>query len=157
MTLMKGIEVLAWILFVVGAFGVPIKYHRAEYGPHQQKALLILGILPGSILLIILGVYRDTHGEIGTSPHLTYQSTQHAVTQHTSTQAQQPPLECGMIQSVINKSQYIELTIQFETTNQVRRFEFLDQGQKFEAHHRMCIRADHSIEKNDVNYLKQVS
>ena len=41
MTRMKGIEVLAWILFVIGVFGVPIKYHRAEYGPHQQKALLI--------------------------------------------------------------------------------------------------------------------
>lgn len=61
-----------------------------------------------------------------------------------------------MIQSVINKSKYIELTIQFETSNQVRRFEFLNQGQNFEAHHRMCIRADHSIEMNDMNYLKQV-
>lgn len=63
MTLLEGLDVFAWVLFVVGAIWVPIKYHRAEYGPFQQKALLVLGILPGAIILIILGVYRDTHME----------------------------------------------------------------------------------------------
>lgn len=151
MTLLEGLDVFAWVLFVVGAIWVPIKYHRAEYGPFQQKALLVLGILPGAIILIILGVYRDTHGGIGTSAMSSYQPAEQAITQ-----VKQPSLECGVIQSVINKSKYIELMIQFESSNHLRRFEYLNQGQYFEANHRICIRQDQEITENDKAYLRKV-
>lgn len=152
MTLIEGLETFAWIIFVVGAVWVPIKYHRAEYGPNQQKALLILGIFPGCALLIIIGVYKETHGEF-----LMGNENVQSKSRHQQNPVNEAPLECGIIQSVMKSGNDVQLAIQFEQTNQIRRFEFLDQGQNFEANHRMCIRADHSIEKNDVNYLKQVS
>jgi hypothetical protein len=151
-TLLDGLEVFAWVLFVVGAVWVPIKYHRAEYGSHQQKALLILGILPGCILLISVGVYKETHGDVLFESE-NFQSAPYQQQNPVS----EPSLQCGIIQSVTKNGHDVQLTIQFEHDYQTRRFEFLDQGQNFEVQHRMCIRADHSIQKSDVNYLKQIS
>lgn len=54
------------------------------------------------------------------------------------------------------QKKYIELTIQFEPSNHLRRFEYLNQGQNFEANHRICIRQDQEVTENDKAYLRKV-